>query len=117
MAGNTGVRVVMVKNRLPQMPAEIRATVSTEIERAARAIESGAKQNVPVDTGTLRRSITTQMAGGGLTAIVAAGTDYGLFVERGTRRMPARPYLIPAFEREVPKLKAAVTKALKGLGS
>lgn len=115
MAGKMGVQIVVLKNRLPAMPAAIRQAVASEIERGARGIEAGAKQNAPVRTGTLRRSINTQIAGGGLSAIVAAGVDYALYVERGTRRMGARPFMVPAFEREVPKIKAGVTKALRGL--
>lgn len=113
--GKSGVTVVVVKNLLPQMPAAIHQGVAREIERGARQIEAGAKQAAPVRTGTLRRSINTQIASGGLSAIVAAGVDYAIYVERGTRRMPARPFLIPSFEREVPRIVNAVKAVLKGL--
>lgn len=108
MAG-TGVTVKILSNRLDgRIQGEIRKAVADEIEHAARQIEAGAKQDVPVDTGTLRRSITTQISDGGLTATVAAGTNYAIFVERGSRGRPAKPFLIPNFEREVPKLRAAL---------
>lgn len=113
MAGKNGVTVVILSNKLDgQIQGEIRKAVATEIERSARTIEAGAKQDVPVDTGTLRRSITTTLANGGLSATIAAGTHYAIYVERGSRGRPAKPYLIPNFEREVPKLKAALRKAL-----
>jgi HK97 gp10 family phage protein len=114
MAGkvSTKVGVKVVSNRLSQMSAEIKKDVAAEIERSARTIEAGAKQDVAVDTGTLRRSITTQIEDDGLSATVAAGTDYAIFVERGSRGGPARPFLIPNFEREVPRLRAAIKKAI-----
>lgn len=115
MAGKGGVQVVVLSNKIPGLPAAIRQGVAREIEKGARQIEAGAKQAVPVRTGTLRRSINTQMGAGGLSAIVAAGTEYAIYVERGTRRMGARPFLVPAFEREAPRIVAAVRAVLKGL--
>lgn len=113
MAGKSGVHVVVLSNRLTgAVQADIKKAVAVEIERSARTIEGEAKQKVAVDTGTLRRSINTKMASGGLSATVAAGTNYGRFVEFGTRRMGARPFLIPAFEREKPKLIAAIRRIL-----
>lgn len=78
-------------------------------------IEERAKANVPVRTGNLRRSIhTVAFANGhrigssegelpaelgalrGIGVVVGTNTGYGLYVELGTVRMRARPYLTPA---------------------
>ena len=48
-----------------------------------------------------------------LSAGVGPSVFYGLFVEMGTRRMGARPYMRPAAEAVLPKFAAAV-KALMG---
>jgi HK97 gp10 family phage protein len=115
MASKAEVTVVVISNRLPKMPAAIRKAVAGQIEKTARTIEAGAKRDVAIDTGNLRRSIHTTIGNGGLAATVAAGTTYAIFVERGTRRMVARPFLIPNFEREAPKLVAAVHSVLRDL--
>lgn len=74
--------------------------------------EAEAKRLAPVDTGTLRRSITYEVqesgeldetSGYGLVASVRIGTNiaYAVFQELGTRNHPAHPFLrptIPAIE-------------------
>lgn len=35
---------------------------------------------------------------GDLSAVVVSGAEYGIYVEFGTTRMRARPYLFPALE-------------------
>lgn len=65
---------------------------------AALMVESEAKKLCPVDTGRLRASITTEKIG---KAAYAVGTnvEYAPYVEFGTRKMRAQPYLRPALER------------------
>lgn len=50
-----------------------------------------------VDIGTLRASIH-QTRAGNLTYHIAAGTIYAEYLEYGTARMAARPYMTPVFE-------------------
>lgn len=75
---------------------------SEGVERALQIIgqvgEASAKNNAPVDTGTLRRSITYELGQRGLDRYVRIGTNifYAAFQELGTRRNPAHPYLRPA---------------------
>jgi HK97 gp10 family phage protein len=114
MAG-TGVQVRVISNRLPSMPAAIHQIAVREVQKAAYSIEADAKSKVAVDTGTLRRSIHTVLSNGGLTGTVGPSVRYGLYVELGTRRMGARPYLRPAAEVNLPKFAAAMRAALRGL--
>lgn len=115
MAGKTGVTIVVKSNRLPEISAAIRPTVAGEVKRATLQIEAGAKAKVPYITGTLRRSIHSVFSNGGLTGIVGPSVLYGKFVEFGTRRMGARPYMRPAAEQVLPGFAAAVKRALAGL--
>lgn len=62
-------------------------------------LQQKAMQRVPVDTGTLKRSIRLDMEADGLRARVTANTEYAAYVEWGTRFMTARPYMRPS-ERE-----------------
>jgi HK97 gp10 family phage protein len=112
MAGQSSVTVRVVSNRIPQMPAAIKAAVSAEVQKAAFQIEADAKAKVPVKTATLQRSIHTVMSNGGLSARVGPSVFYGLFVEFGTRRMGARPFMRPAAERVLPLFLSAVRAAL-----
>lgn len=64
-------------------------------------IERDAKKNAPVDTGNLRASIESEVRLEGsdtLAGFVGTNTDYAPFVELGTSRMSAQPFLRPAVE-------------------
>jgi len=40
------------------------------------------------------------------SAAIAVATDYGPYIEFGTAHMPARPFLIPAFDEETAAIEA-----------
>lgn len=61
------------------------------IDKFAFSVERHAKQEVPVDTGRLRSSISTDI--GNLRAKVAPHTDYAVFVHEGTKHMKGRPFM------------------------
>lgn len=112
MAEQSSVSIKVVSNRIPAMPAAIRTAVAAEVQKAAFQIEADAKSKVPVKTATLQRSIHTVMSNGGLTGTVGPSVFYGLYVEMGTRRMGARPFMRPAAEKNLPAFAAAVKAAL-----
>jgi HK97 gp10 family phage protein len=67
----------------------------------ALVIENEAKTLCPVLTGTLRRSIhhlTTEKDAVHARVQVGPNTPYAGFVEFGTSRMSAQPYMRPAFD-------------------
>ncbi len=78
--------------------------VSANIKKAALLVERDAKLFVPVDTGTLRRSITHEFPDKH-TAIVGTNIEYGEFIELGTSKMPAQPYLRPALAKNIKVIK------------
>lgn len=57
-------------------------------------IEAHAKRIVPVDEGDLQDSIHSEVSDEGM--FVVADADHALFVEQGTSKMAAQPYLRPA---------------------
>lgn len=115
MAGGTGVTIRVVSNRFPQLPAQIKAAAVNEVKRSTLEIEAKAKERAAVKTGTLRRSIHSVFENGGLRGLVGPSVLYGKFVEFGTRRMGARPYLRPAAEAVMPNFAARLKTALRGL--
>lgn len=64
-------------------------------------------------TGTLRSSINTELSNGGMTATVEPGVDYAAYVELGTRRMEAQPYLKPAWEEQKEQFKSDMDELVK----
>lgn len=54
----------------------------------------------PVDTGYLKRSITTTVELNGLQSTTIPTAAYAPFVEKGTRFMAKQPFLKPAFDSQ-----------------
>ncbi len=106
---------VKITDNSARLLALFREKLPSAVQAGAFLIENDAKVNCPVRTGTLRRSIHTdveQTDQDRVTAKVSPGVDYGVFVELGTRRQHAHPYLRPAFESRkqdaVQEVKAAL---------
>lgn len=53
-----------------------------------------------VDTGNMKRSITSEITDGGLSGTTQPHTDYAGYVEYGTRFQEAQPFVKPAFEEQ-----------------
>lgn len=89
-----------------------------QIEQALTAIgltaESYAKQECPVDTGRLRNSITNAVRADEKAVYIGSNVEYAAFVELGTSRMKARPYLKPAATQHNAEYKSLAEQALKG---
>ena len=83
-----------------------------DIEKAALTLEKNAKQNCPVDTGKLRASITTEV--GNLEAEVGTNVEYALYVEFGTSKQSAQPFMRPALDKAITQLNKDMAKTLGG---
>jgi HK97 gp10 family phage protein len=79
------------------------------LEAGARIVETHAKINTTpnVDTGTLRNSIQVDSVTP-TQAIIAPHTDYAEYLEFGTSRMQAYPYMRPAIDEHEGEIVAAV---------
>lgn len=75
-------------------------------------IQAGAAARAPVDTGNLRNSISRQVGGSGgtLRGEVGPTAKYGGYVENGTSRMRAQPYLRPATDAVLPGYEQALAQ-------
>ncbi|KKL56162.1 hypothetical protein LCGC14_2248180 [marine sediment metagenome] len=78
-----------------------REAIRIAVRDIALDVERTAKEFVPVLTGRLKTSIQTDLTAllSGLTfsAMVGSPVKYAPFVEFGTRKMHAQPYLYPAW--------------------
>lgn len=60
--------------------------------------EGDAAHLCPVDTGRLRASITRSTENGGLTGKIGTNVEYAPYIEFGTSRSAAQPFLRPAID-------------------
>jgi HK97 gp10 family phage protein len=92
MARKAGFQIVF--NRIPQVIAEVEANAQRTVAKVADAIAEDARGHAPVRTGRLRSSIEGRPKG--KQADIAVDADYAAFVEFGTYKMAAKPFLTPA---------------------
>jgi HK97 gp10 family phage protein len=102
-------RIVITYNNLPQIAERLFEVVSAIIRKASYDVEAHAKSVVPVDTGKLKNSITVEFPSQ-TKAIISPHTEYAVFVEFGTRRQRAKPYMRPAAERVTPSFLEAMRR-------
>lgn len=91
--------------------AKINAAVERGLTKAFLLdVEPLARKLSPFDQGTNSRSIRHSVSG--KTAEIHTESGYGGWLEVGTSRMRARPYLRPAIERNKEKIAERIKKEL-----
>ena len=106
-----------------------RQAIEDIIKETAFKIERDAKKSCPVDTGRLRSSISVARSGypsppeedkvkepageRGLVAVIGSNVIYAPYVELGTYKMNARPYLYPAYHTNEPDALKRIKTVLK----
>lgn len=113
MAGGIQLEAIGLQASFRTNEAEMQALlngptgpIARELSRRAMRVEQAAKRNASdrpgprVRTGRLRSSITWRLGVDtrGLHADIGSSVHYAPYVELGTSRMPAYPYLRPALE-------------------
>ncbi|MFJ2002180.1 HK97-gp10 family putative phage morphogenesis protein [Streptomyces chartreusis] len=110
-----------LRQRLEDLPEDIKEALAKGVKESAEAVRDDVQRNVPVDTSGrdnhhLKDTVDIRYREEGLVADVGWFDQrdfYAVFVERGTRRMPARPTLIPALERERRNYRARLTEEVR----
>lgn len=101
--GVVGIHLDM--DRLEALIDSIGPDADDIIDEAAQAIRGEAQEGAPIGpTGNLAGGMTVERTGHARRKI-GPSVDYGIFVELGTRHRAARPFLRPAFDREVAQLR------------
>jgi len=103
--------VATVNLKLENVSREIILKALDKLWICGNKIADDAREVVPVRTGRLRDSIVAEtpiMSGDEIKCVISANTEYAIYVEMGTKKMKARPYLKPAlyknkdeFERQM----------------
>jgi HK97 gp10 family phage protein len=98
--------------RLRELIATTRPKAARVVKATAFKVEAAAKVLAPVDTGALRNSLGSE-AVDDLTWQVGTGQDYAKFVEFGTSRMAAQPFLVPALEGNRAEFERRIAELFK----
>ena len=80
-----------------------RGPMAKDLLRRSTRIERTAKRLAPVDTGRLRASVTHALEEDvrGLVGVIGTDVEYAPYVELGTSRAGAQPFLRPALAAEI----------------
>lgn len=84
-----------------------------------KAIEHRASapgQPPAVQSGRLWNSITVAAMDSGLSAEVGPTVNYGAYLEKGTKNMDPRPFMQPAFDRNIGGLQESIRDAIRKAG-
>jgi HK97 gp10 family phage protein len=77
----------------------------TALEAIGLFVEGEAKLRTPVDTGNLRSSLDHKVDESKKAVHIGTNVEYAAFVEKGTRYQKEQPYLTPAVEENIDKIK------------
>jgi HK97 gp10 family phage protein len=91
--------MVTTKNSIPELLATADAARHRAVSEATTKIVEQSQSTVAVDTGKLKGSVNEKIVDSSESTIgtVSYNTDYAIYVELGTSRMAAQPYLHPAY--------------------
>ena len=95
---------------LARSPQKFSKFANTAIRQSIYQIEREVKPRTPVDTGQLRN--TQQSSFGNLEGKYYPTAEYGIYVELGTYKMTAQPYLKPGVEAATPTINRIFEKEL-----
>lgn len=109
-----GIKMDDVKKVVKHHGAELQKVAQRNADfKGHYGWEKGKGKVFKKPTGKLKGSITLDFEAGGLTAKVEPTAEYAAYVELGTRKMEAQPYLKPAFEEQSKKFKKDMDKLVK----
>ena len=81
------------------------------LTKAATIVEGSAVAKCPVDEGRLRDSITKEINED--YAIVGTNVEYAPWIEYGTKKMSAQPFMRPAIDENKSKIKRMFKKEMR----
>lgn len=102
-------------NKIPNASAYVRSAVENLVKFTGDEMLDTAKALVPVRTGYLKSTISAHLTQ--WQAEVGAEAPYAGYVELGTWKMAAQPYLRPAFELHAPFFKEEMARIINALGA
>jgi len=89
--------IKIVRKRQTNYPEVFKAINRNFLPKAGNIVLSHAQRIVPVKDGILKGSLKSKVRSNE-TVTVGTNVHYAPYVEYGTKRMPAQPYLRPALD-------------------
>lgn len=86
------------------------------VDHVIHDAENIARREAPIDTGNLRRSIHKRKRGKCQAELTAREAPYWVYLQYGTSKMPADPFVTRTAHRVKPKVKEYVLEELKNIG-
>jgi HK97 gp10 family phage protein len=102
-----------IRSNLVELGENVKRRLQRVIQDSGDDIVRDARSLVPIDKGNLHDSIYAEATGNGYEIEVGAGMDYAGFVEFGTSKQQAQPYLVPAIERNRQRFFGRIGNAVK----
>lgn len=85
--------------------AFVREKIINRLTLVGEFVEGAAKNNTPVKTGNLQRSINYKVNDEDLSVTIGTPVEYAPYVEFGTTKRGAKPYLRPALYENKQEIK------------
>lgn len=92
----------------------IDSAIGVALEKIGLLAENYAERKCPVDTGNLRGSIAHEVDAGDNAVYIGTNVEYAPYVELGTSRQEAQPFLRPAASEHGEQYRRLLKKALGG---
>lgn len=92
----------------------IESAIAVALEKIGLLAENYAAKKCPVDTGNLRGSITREIDTSDNAVYIGTNVEYAPYVELGTSRQKAQPFLRPAASEHSAQYRQVLKKALGG---
>lgn len=99
-------------NNANEVLEEFHEQIDVALETIGLVAEGYAKRLCPVDTGRLRNSISHAVDNN--AAYIGTNVDYAVYVEMGTVKTRAQPYLKPAATDHVNEYQEILENAMRG---
>lgn len=110
MAGGVTVK----QDNTEQVVDGIESAIGVALETIGLSAENYATKKCPVDTDNLRASITHEVDAGDNAVYIGTNVEYAPYVELGTSRQKAQPFLRPAASEHGAQYRRVLKKALGG---
>ena len=94
----------------------VEKAIEKGLDHGIHDAENTCKREAPIDTGNLRRSIHKNKPGKGVRELIAPDAPYWVYVNYGTSKMLADPFVTITAEEVGPKIPRYIRDELKHMG-
>lgn len=106
--------LIINRDNTDEFAEQMRLAMLRGLEKIGLVAEGYAKRLCPVDTGRLRNSITHVIDNDEPAAYIGTNVEYGPYVELGTSRQRAQPFLTPAASNHGAEYRNILESELRG---